>query len=519
MTSTFDWAKYENPQPEAQASFDWQKYENAPKRKKSPFEPTWERGASVRNSFWKGIGKAATGVASLATNDLIPQGKANEFLEKALPTEEGTLEETLERGAQLLPWVAAGPGGAVTKLASLVGGTAGGQIAKENEAGPIGEALGELIGSSIPGLIGLAAKGISKALGKTAAKDVERLPSGLTKPRAVEAKNPRLGHIAKETQEKSIAKINEEASGLAAKTLEKERPLIRKIEAGHNFEAEFEKEFGQLKAVAEKSNPVIEVDPLVEFLGETYKKYKGIPSLHPEAEKIVKEIKAFAKSPQEGMGNLLKIYRSNNKKIKNIYETSRITGKQQEYVDFLTDMNRKITESFEKTLGKESPWVSKFRENNAHYKEYRDTLRARDLLEPILGKNPSPATIEKAVSDIKTQQKLRLALGEKGAEEIVQLAKDQKLATEAIKGIPVKELSKWEAYAPLSVFIPAIHGVTGAFTAHKALKFLRRGYGNFLTTPKSRKQYENVLKAIQSKDLSAYRIAVAKLIGTEDEEE
>lgn len=487
-------------------------------KKKSPFEPTWERGASVRNSFWKGLGKTATGLASLVTNDLIPQEKANELLENLLPTKEGTLENVVERGAELLPWVAAGPGGAASKLAALAGGTAAGQIAKENEVGPTGQAIAEAVGSGVPGLLESGVKGAVKALRMGSKKEIERLPSGLPKTKAIEAKRPRLGHIAKETQEKAIAKVNKDASELAMKSLEKARPLISKIESGHDFEKAFEKGFGQLKAVAERSNPTIDITPLGDFLSESAKKYRGIPHLHAEGAKVAKEIKAFRDTPRTGMSDLLKIYRSNSQKVKTAFETALVSGKQKEYVDFLLDMNRNIVKSWETTLGEGSSWVKDFKALNAEYGGYKSALKGRELLEPIIGKNPTPAVLEKIASNPKAQTKLRIALGEKGAEEIVQLAKDQKLAIEAIKKIPVKEMNAWEKIAPLGIFIPGIEGIGSVVSVTKGVKLATRVYGNFLTTPQTRKQYNNVLKAIETKDLSAYKVAVSKLLGESEEE-
>lgn len=491
MKASFDWSKYEKPEaPEsAEKSFDWSKYESEP-----------SRGRSIASAPVKGLIKGGSRFNPLGNFGPVPQELGERLTEKFLPTQNKPTEQVLERAGELLPSVAIGPEGIAAKAIQLAGGTALGHLAKENEAGPVGQAVAEAAGVGLPGLI----KGGVKAVKGALTSPKQTMASGLSKPRAVDAKHAARAIIHPETQEKAIKKLEDEASQLAKKTVEKELPITKKIEEGFDFENQYERKFGAIRKMAEKANPEIDITPVSNYLSKNVSKYRGIPKLHAEGAKVKKEILAFQNRPQTGMKNLLRIYRSNNQKISSIYETSRFSGKQKEYVDFLVGMNREIAQSFENSLPKDSAWMKNFREMNADYKNYKNAKKTLDLLEPILGGKATPANLEKLSTDKKTMQKLAMAMGEKGANEISQLSKDLKQAVQSLKDIKAKDLKAWDTLIPLSLFIPHTHGIGTAIGLKKSAEFARRGYGYFLSTAARRKDYEGLLKAISKKDKDSY---------------
>ena len=464
----------------------------------------------------KGIGELGA-ASSFFKKSPVSQALGEKVTEQLLPTQEGTTEQVLERAGRLVPLVAAGPEGVVSKLAQLAGGTILGQIAQENEAGDLGQSISEAVGM---GLGGIAKSGVEK-LATALRSPSEKLASGLTKPAAVEGKFASKALISPEAQEKAISGLNQEAAKIAQGITEKEIPITKQIAEGVNFEQRFEKKFGNLRKAAAKFRPEIDITPISELTSKTIKNYRGIPSLHDEGKKVVREINAFHNRPQTRLDNLLRIYRSNNRKIKDIYETSKLTGKKQEYVDFLVDMNKAISQSIENTLPKESLWVKEFKEMNSEYRQFKNSLKSMQMLKPILGGNATPASLEKLATDSKTLEKLKMSLGEKGAQEISQLSKDLKQATESIKRISVKKFNALDNVLPLSIFIPGAHPVGTIFGAKKVYDWARRGYGYFLTTPSRRKAYGDVIKAIHSQDRGAYvksAINLLKEIGFSDSE-
>lgn len=474
----------------------------------SPDKKEISKTRSVLSAPLKGAIKGAEELSKFADptqillNVLAPQKESmlSQLSERVLPTKDEPAERFLERAGKIAPNAALGGAGIIPAIIQTLAGAAGGEIAKEEGLGETGQGIAEAVSMGLPGLI--------KAAGTKAASllkaPVQKMASGLTKSRAVGAKLAEKAVISPARQEKTIANLNREASKLAETTLKKEVPLAEQIKNGVDFESQFQQRFGALEKMAERANPEIDISPVSKMMSETASKYRGIPKLHPEAAKIKGEVKAFGNRAPTDLKSALRTYRSNNKKIKGIYETSRLTGKQQEYVDFLVDYNKKIAESFENTLPKDSAWVKEFKDTNKFYKGYRDAQKTMAQLEPILGQKPTPGAIRKLANDAKAQQKLELSMGKKGADEIVQIAKDLELATESIKNIPARELKAWDLVLPLSIFVPGVKIPGAVVTGKKALDFSRRGYGIFLTTAARRKSYSNALKAINDGNKAAY---------------
>ena len=341
----------------------------------------------------------------------------------------------------------------------------------------------------------------------------ETFESGLTKPRAVGAENPSLGLITKDRQTKTISKLDEEAKKLIESGIEKHVPISKRIKEGFDFGSDYEQRFGKLKATAEKANPEIETAPMSEFFSKTREKYRGIPSPHPDAKSVLTEMKSFRRNMPGDLNDLLKIYRSNNQKLKSIYETRLLKGKRAEYADFLTGMNRKIAESIENTLPADSAWVKEFKGLNKEFGEFKAAQDTLHTLEPLLKEKLSTSTLTRLAEDPGKQKYLRLKMGQKGADEIIKIAKDLKTARDAIKKIPVKELNKFEALWPVSWMFKPLGALT---TGKKGLDYARRGWGYYLSKPNTRVAVDDALKAVSKRDLIAYEAAAKQLIGPDE---
>lgn len=332
--------------------------------------------------------------------------------------------------------------------------------------------------------------------------------SGLSKPGAVEAKRPGLGLISKERQKESIGKLETEAQGLIKSRISERVPITEKMKEGFDFDKYHQEEFGRLKSLAERANPEIDINPLSEFVRESVEKYRGIPLPHGDARSVIAEMKAFRRRPPTDLKDLLRIRRSNTQKLKNIYDQRLMKGKRQEYVDFINNMNRKIDESIEKTLPEDSAWFKQYKKMNQEYSEYRNAQDTLRVLEPLLREKMSSSALKRLAEDPAKQKYLRLKMGEEGANEIIQIAKDVRTGADALKKIKVRDLNKYDAIWPISwVFKP--FGV--AMTVKKGIDLGRRGYGYILSSPSKRKAFDNMLHAIERNDINAYEKAAENL--------
>jgi len=336
----------------------------------------------------------------------------------------------------------------------------------------------------------------------------EKFESGLSKPRAVEAEKPERALISKGRQRQVIAGLEKEAQGLIKERVSERVPISEKIKEGFDFETYHAKEFGELKAAAQKFNPAIEVDPLLDFFASTREKYRGIPSPHGDAKSILNIIKSYRRTTPSDLATLYKIRRSNGQKLNEIYDQRLMKGKRKEYVDFLNDMNRKIDESIQKTLPADSAWFKKYKQLNDEYKQYRNAEDTLKFLEPILKEKLSTSALTKIAEDPQKQKYLGFKMGKEGASEVIQISKDLKKAIESIKKMTVKEFNKFDSVWPISfIFKPA--GI--AVAVKKGIDYTRRGYGLYLSSPAQREVFDEALKAVASNDLAAYEKATEKL--------
>lgn len=317
----------------------------------------------------------------------------------------------------------------------------------------------------------------------------ETYASGLAKPAAEESSFSRFATISKERQKAAIEKLDKEATGLIKNSVSEKLPLSKKMEEGFDFDSYHSREFGKLKHLAEKANPTIDISPLSEFFLHARKKYHGIPSLHPDAKKVMNEISAFNKKIPSGLKNLLRIRRSNGQKLNSIYESRLMSGKQAEYADFLTDMNKKIDESIFKTLPEDSAWVKDYKRLNQEFKEFKNTQDTLSFLEPLMREKISSNALTRLAEDSKKQKYLRLKMGNDEANQVIQVAKDLKRGREAIKKIPVKKIESLDALSPFEWLKNPIK---------QGLNLSRRAYGHILSNAAEREAFDIFLKEVTS---------------------
>lgn len=348
--------------------------------------------------------------------------------------------------------------------------------------------------------------------GKIKPKEVnlvsEKFESGLTKPRSVESKNHHLATIDKNRQQKVIYNLEKEAQSLIKGRIEERVPLSKKISEGFDFGKYHEEEFGKLKNSAEKFNPHISTSPLRKFFSETREKYKGIPDPHADAKSILREISSYIRTSPSDLKTLLKIRKSNTQKLSQIYDRRLAEGKRHEYVDFLNAMNRNIDESIGKTLPEDSKWFKRFKEINREYADFKNAEKTLKILEPILREKISNRSLGKIAQDPKVQKELRFKMGEKGANEVIQISKDLIKATDSIKKMTVKEKSLFDSVWPLSFFSSPS---SLAAVSKKGYDWARKGYGYYLSHPEKREVFEKAIKAISNHDVSSYKAATEKL--------
>lgn len=370
------------------------------------------------------------------------------------------------------------------------------------------EKSAEFLGGFRPKEIVSGLKSVPKVTQALSKKTKDIFSSGLSKPRAIDSKLAPISLIGKETQKKSIEKLNKEAGHIAKVKVKEHMPVIKQIEEGFDFKSFFSKRMGNLEKVAEKSKARIDLSPVEDLMEKTAQKYRGIPNPHSDAKKIALEMKAFYKRPPATLPKALKTYRSNNRKLEQIFETSRLKGTQKEYADFLISQNKAIAQSFRESFGEANKWVREFERLNSGFKQHINATKTLKELDGLFGGRLTPRSLEKLGSDARTQQKLSMMMGEEAAKEIAQVAKDLKMATEAIKNIPKTQYHKFEAAFPLTFLIPVLGKYIGGVHAQKMIRSL---LGFYLSKPAARRAYAEALKALKINDLQGYQRATAIL--------
>lgn len=354
-------------------------------------------------------------------------------------------------------------------------------------------------------------KGKAKAFEPEFKLENEKYPSGLTKPRAAVEKRPELGIITPSQQEKAIGDLNKEAAKLTKEKFHESFPTAKKLEEGFNFDAAFNKGFGELEAQAAKANPHIDIAPFTKFLRSEAEKYRGIPTLDSEAKKIMKWIEDFRSEPQSGLKNLMRIYRSVNRELKRTFDKAKLSGVPNHYVNFLTRANKEISTAIRNTLPENSEWMRRFDLMNKVYKNFRDAEKVSSILRPLLQAEPTAANLRKFANDPKLQKALELRMGKDAAGEIIQIAKDLDAATKAINRLSAKTIKELDDIYPIPLLLAGMKIPGLGFAIKKSAEIARRIYGTNLTKPATRKVYREAVEAATKGDIPAYKKATDTL--------
>lgn len=377
-----------------------------------------------------------------------------------------------------------------------------------------GEKVADVLGAFKPKEIWQLGKAGINAARKLKASP-QTMESGLSKPRATESKLAKLATIGKETQKKSVDNLNKEAGALIRKSIHKNVPLAKKVEEGFSS-TNLSRNFEHLDKAALKSKARLDLEPVEQLMDDYVTKFKGIPSLDPDAKLIQSEIKAWRKPSKtpKTVADAYKTYRSNNRKIRAIDETAFTSGKKADYVNFLKAQNKAIGQSFRDTLGKDAPFVQYFDNLNDQYKKVRRAENAFKTFEPMLrGKDLTPAALEKLAFDPKRQRKLLAETkNPELIQDVIQIAKDLKMAKEAVKGISKSAWKGFEAAFPVTLIIPVVGQVAKSigipFYAVKTGRYL---LGYWLSKPQTRRAYGDALKALTNHDVEGYKVATSVL--------
>lgn len=423
--------------------------------------------------------------------------------------DEEELETQFSRrlGKNLGPGILAGP----TGLLAALGGATAGQYAEEKGWSPEEQNIAEFIGFLGPS----ATRNLAKFLGAAPKKT----PGGITQLRAIEKENLKKSAISPERKQEVLQKLNKEAAQVGKKYLEEKLPISKEIEYGIDFNDKFKKQFDLVRRLAKPYKIPVNNVPIQKFFEKTLEKYSGVPKLHSEATSIAEEIKSFAEKPPQTISEYLNTYRANNKKITDIYEKAKTEGKKQEIVNFLEAYNKAILSSFRSTLHKESPFLQLFLKSNKDFKNYKDALSARNILEPVLGENPTISKLSSLADNEKLQKRLALKVGQKKTNQFVKLSNDLKKAHQTLDKMPVKAMEGFNAIMPLYYFMPLPAIVKYGISVPKFSKGAQLAYGRFLTTPKRASAYDSALQALIAGDKKAYSLAATKLMKEIEETE
>lgn len=347
-------------------------------------------------------------------------------------------------------------------------------------------------------------------------KEPGKFLSGVPKPRAYNASRPGLGLIDPESSKKAISHINQEASKLIREKAIKKMPIIEEINSGVDFKSAFKKDFGEVIDLAKKYNTPIDTDSLKDFLSKSKEPYLKIPVPHSAGKKILNEVNKYRKMVRDGnepmmLYEQLRMYRSNNRKLNDIYKTSHLTADQEEYSNFLLEYNKEIAKSIKNTLPDDSSFVKLFEQKNSEFSKYQDAVKVRGILGPVVGEKPTFNNWKRLASNDKVFEKLQHSAGKESAIEYRDLARDVVGAVESIRKIPKKTMISFfpGVEKVLEQVIPA--EAVPLLYIKKGVNIAQMGYGRYLAKPAGISLIRKALNAIENMDKKAYKEAVEEL--------
>ena len=337
-------------------------------------------------------------------------------------------------------------------------------------------------------------------------------PSGLTKPRAAETAIPKFGLISSVRQQEVLKSLEDEASNLVKQRVEERLPIAKglrfttdpetnKVIPAVKYEDIHKAQFSEIRHLAKRANPEIDINPLTKYFEESSRPLINIPSPSTDEAKILKEISNFAEKPTGSLEDLVGIVRSNNDKLSKLAETRILKGRQEKYARFLEGQNQAIYRSIKETLPEDSAFYKKLKDYNQNFTEYRRAQDALLMLDDILGTQHRAGDFITIGHNFRKQRKLASYVGQKTADEIIQIARDLEAAHAAVKRVRIA--GPHSLIHTLSGAIGLATEMTGAPHALLGIPGLIEGalqvrnlFGWLLTKPKYRLAFHEALQDI-----------------------
>lgn len=429
------------------------------------------------------------------------------------PYSEG--EEFLGKTAERVGSIAGGLGlfgklGQAEGLASLLGGGAG-QTTEALGGGPISQALAEMFGMIGPQAL--------KAIPELAKKAITS-ESGIQLPEVVSREGKKFGKIlepkATESKLEEVRKnISEQSENLIQNIKKKEIPISQMVEKGIDIEERNANLLNKVDKLASKIPEKYETKYISDYLQKVEENIRQSPMPSEQAQKILKKIDQYnAKfGVTEGGTHFyspkkyIKLFRSINEDLNDIYETSLAFGKRSRLRDFNEGLKGSIVKTFEEHAPKE--FSDAFKYSNEQYSQSK-RLKQFEKMMSLTETNEifDPKKFVKTISNSKKANQLKKTIGKEGFEKMKLIAKDLQKAEKNIKLVKPWKLT------PLSSLIHGVAALLGfkvplGIKITKELLEMARGY--MYLSPQGSRDVSNFLKAIRSGNELAIKNSLIRL--------
>lgn len=469
---------------------------------------------------------APFGIGFSDIQNLLKSAGSENVLEKL-----GIQEPTTPAGKTIERFGSYGLLGLADSLGSVRSALAG-QAAEESGAGPGAQTAAEIAVNPLVSIGRNPRQALQSVKSLLPKKKAETYASGLPKLKA--EGNTKLANFAKVTpdqEQKNIAALANNSKETLTKTLKQKVPLYKELSEGKDFKSKISEDFSNLKKLAAKEDILMDVTPLQKSFRQFENDFVGVPLPSAPLKKSFDEIKAFQNKPSKTLEELYNIRQHNSASRSDLLDKTNLSSKERIWGDFLKKYNDAIDKSIEQTLGKDHPFTKSLENANEFYTNYKNAEKVSSILTPNLEEGFN-VNSWKNLSKTKGYKELKDILGEKPAKELNQLGKDVVKAykvTQTLKGKKIfSDVDKLLgianlSFAPLSTFFPAIAGIQGATTAGyvgvKGAKYLA---GHILSQPKTRREFSNLVKAINEDNAEAAfkaYVVLSKNLEGEDEDQ
>lgn len=388
-----------------------------------------------------------------------------------------------------------------------------GELARKAGFGEFGQSVAEIAG-------GLRYRG--KPVTPVEKIKQPRMSKGNTKPRDA-------GFITPEHYEKQIAKIGEEAA-IIAEDIGKEnknfQTISRSINRGDPIQERLNEKFSALEETAKNLNTPIDTKPLDTFLVNEAHKYAGTGADTELSKFINEQVNGWQKSGGNGLYSLSRRYRLNNEKWREIKDAANVTKSlstaDRQKMNFLTRMNDSIKESMKGTLQNEkslaipgqgaetslgNKWFQAFEDLNSANSQYKSTLTAKKILDPILKNDVSEKDLNRFLANRRNWEDINKFLGPEETQKLHTLVEDVVKARNALGSLKQKDI--------VSESIKnSVLGLIGGKKLAAALsvpKFWGWAKGRYYSSPEFQQNFHELVQGIIESNLQVVNNAISKI--------